>query len=148
DVADVVETVADVVGREVVGRFEIDADEVADRVVVLVAVEPSDGRPAGIAGEPAIDLDGDRVNPRDHRLALRVRRLWFALRGHLLVGDVLLDLFPEVMRFASTRGVVEPFKGHTARHLLVVVAAHTVFGKDWLDAFDERVLGGNWSPLG
>ena len=42
-VADVVEAVADVVGGEVLGGLEVDADQVADRVVVLGPVEPPDG---------------------------------------------------------------------------------------------------------
>ena len=53
-VADVVEAVADVVGGEVLGRLEIDADEVADGVVVFDAVEPADGDPARIAFAGAI----------------------------------------------------------------------------------------------
>ena len=41
-VADVVEAVADVVAGKVGGGLEIDADQVADRVVVFGAVEPAD----------------------------------------------------------------------------------------------------------
>ena len=58
DVADVVEAVADVVGREVVGRAEVEADQVADRVVVLGPIEPADRHAArvgvggGAAGRP------------------------------------------------------------------------------------------------
>ena len=48
-VADVVEAVADVVVGEVGGRLEVDADQVADRVVVLGPVEPADRDPADVA---------------------------------------------------------------------------------------------------
>ena len=44
-VADVVESIADIVGREVIGRAEVEADQVADRVVVLGAIEPPDRHP-------------------------------------------------------------------------------------------------------
>ena len=50
-VADVVEAVADVVVGEVGGGLEVDADEVADRVVVLGPVEPAD-RDAAVVARP------------------------------------------------------------------------------------------------
>ena len=47
-VADVIEPVAHVVRREVLRRVEVDPDEVANGVVVLVAVEPPHRHPAGV----------------------------------------------------------------------------------------------------
>ena len=55
-VADVVETVADVVGGELLGGLEVHAAEVADGVVVLGAVEPPDGDAAGVRGPPQSTL--------------------------------------------------------------------------------------------
>ena len=56
DVADVVEAVADVVVGEVGGRLEVDADEVADRVVILGPVEPADRDAAVVARPAAVEL--------------------------------------------------------------------------------------------
>ena len=60
--ADVVEAIPDIIGREFIGRFEIEADQVADRVVVFGAVEAADrDPPAGVVigsdrgVEPAVE---------------------------------------------------------------------------------------------
>jgi len=47
DIADIVEAVSDIVGRELIGRAQVQADQVADRVVVFGAVEAADSEPAG-----------------------------------------------------------------------------------------------------
>ena len=60
-VADVVEAVADIVGREVVGRMEVDPDQVADRIVVFGAVEPADRDASRVEGPAAIR--GGRRHP-------------------------------------------------------------------------------------
>ncbi len=70
-VADVVEAVADVVGGEVVGGVEVDAEEVADGVVVLGPVEPPQGDPAGVLLAGAVGLEDDGVEPGVERLHLR-----------------------------------------------------------------------------
>ena len=63
-VADVVEAVADVVGGEIGGRLRIDADQVADRVVVLGAVEPADGDAAEVRRLAAVELGEDAFDRR------------------------------------------------------------------------------------
>ena len=63
DVADVVEAVADVVGGEVVGRPEVDADQVADGVVVLDPVEPPDRHAARVDVLAAIGLGQLGLDP-------------------------------------------------------------------------------------
>jgi hypothetical protein len=95
-VADVVESVADVIGRELARRVVVDADEIADRVLVLAAVEPAQRHAAGIDGASAGRARGRSaharggvlvagevgVDPRAHRVdfgtprtrALRARR--------------------------------------------------------------------------
>ena len=69
-VADVVEAVADVVGGEVLGGLEIDADEVADGVVVLGAVEPADGDAAGVGLGVAVGPVEDGRRPAGEGLDL------------------------------------------------------------------------------
>ena len=53
-VADVVEAVTDVVVGEIGGGLEVDADQVADRVVILGPVEPADRDPAVIVRPGAV----------------------------------------------------------------------------------------------
>ncbi len=48
DVADVIESVAGIVGRKIVRRLELDSQKVADCVVVFGAVEAMSGEMAGI----------------------------------------------------------------------------------------------------
>ena len=59
---------ADVVGGEVVGRLEIDADEVADGVVVFGAVEAADGDAARIGFGVAVGLIPGEVDGLRQRL--------------------------------------------------------------------------------
>ncbi len=48
-VADVVEPVADVVGRKLIRRTQVEAEQVANGVVVLGAIEATDGDSPGTA---------------------------------------------------------------------------------------------------
>ena len=63
-VGDVVEAVARVVLREVIGRPEVDAEQVTDRVVVLGPVEPSNRDAPGIWWRRAVGAEDLRVHPR------------------------------------------------------------------------------------
>ncbi len=42
-VTDVVKPIADVVGRKLIGRMQVEADEVTNRVVVFLAIEATNG---------------------------------------------------------------------------------------------------------
>ena len=53
NVADVVETVTDVVGRKVVGGVDVDAEQIPYCVVVLVAVESPEGDAPRIVNDAA-----------------------------------------------------------------------------------------------
>ena len=56
DVADVVKPIANIVGRKVISRMKVDADQVANRIVIFSAIQPADRdsprvkRPATIFG--------------------------------------------------------------------------------------------------
>jgi hypothetical protein len=54
-VGDVVEAIAGVVLREIVGGPQIHAEQIANRVVVFRAVQPARGHAAGIRWGDAID---------------------------------------------------------------------------------------------
>ena len=56
DVADVVEAVAGVVGREILLGAEIDAEQVANGIRVLVAIQPAGGHAAGIGLDVPVGL--------------------------------------------------------------------------------------------
>ena len=56
DIADIVEPIAHVIGRKVIGRMKVDADQIANRVVVFRSIETTDRdsarvkRPAAVLG--------------------------------------------------------------------------------------------------
>ncbi len=54
DIADIVEPIADVVGRKVIGRMKVDADQVANRIVILSAIETADRDSARVKCPAAI----------------------------------------------------------------------------------------------
>ena len=60
-VADVVEAVTHVVGREIVGRSEVDPDQVPDRVVVFLAIEPAERDPSRVLRDLATRLRGEAL---------------------------------------------------------------------------------------
>ena len=95
-VADVVEAVAGVVGGEIVGRLEVDADQVADRVVVFVAVEPADRDAAGVARAGAVAVSEGVLDPRQSAsrrppAAAAARSSGGMSFAVMAVGDVLPD---------------------------------------------------------
>ena len=94
DVADVVEAVAGVVGREVGGGFEIEADEVADGVVIFGAVEAAEGDSAGI-GAGGVEFEELTFDERGDGLALGVGGKRGGVFGrHLVACDDAEDGFP------------------------------------------------------
>ena len=65
-----VEAVAHVVRGKVVRRVKVDAQQVADSVVVLVAIEAADGDPARIALAAAVAGRQSGVDPGQQALLL------------------------------------------------------------------------------
>ena len=95
-IADVVEPVADVVDREVVGGREVDAEQVMDRGVVLGPVQAAERHTAGL-DERAIELRERRRNPLGDQLHLRRARPGGDPRGrHVAILDVILDQLPAI----------------------------------------------------
>jgi len=107
-VADVVETVARVVGREVGGEILVEEAEVADRVVELRAVETADGHVARIGlglrdggGEQLVDgrLEGFDLGGGRARLLLG--------RWHLAGRHLIDHLAPDALVAEETGVVLE-----------------------------------------
>ena len=99
-VADVVEAFATgAVGGEIAAGQEIDAEEVADGVVVFVAVEPADGGAAGVAGKVAgLELFEDGADLIDELLAFGIGRQHVLVVGrHVAVLDLFRDVFEEAV---------------------------------------------------
>ncbi len=138
-VADVVEAVADVVGGEVVGRVEGDADEVADGVVVFGAVEAADGDPAGVLGAVgAIGLEHIGVEPGVNGVEFGLGRFRLALRRHHAAAEVLRHFFPD-LRLGQDGGLVlEGVEVEVAARFGAAVTPDAVF----LDDRPHRVEGG------
>ena len=113
DVADVIKPTADVIGRKVVGRFEINAEQVPHGVVVFRTVQPPDGHATGIGGSIAIDVIYGRFNPADQFLPLFLAGLRLIFRRHRAGAEHLDHRLPgffvlgdELNRFVFVKGDV------------------------------------------
>ena len=103
DVTDVVEAVTRVVGGEFFIGAEVDPHQVADRVAILDAVQPSQGDAARV-GIIGIGPEGVPLDPVLQRLDLIGRRPGLARWRHQARADVLEDRMPQVSR--SHGGIV------------------------------------------
>ena len=95
DIADVVKPVADVIAGKVGGHPDIDAEQVADGVVVFRPVEAAERHPAGPLPQRAIGGEGRVADPGDERLSLLLGRHGAALRGHHPPLDLPQDFEPQ-----------------------------------------------------
>src|SRR5436309_2211080 len=86
--------IGNVVGGEVVGGLESDADEVADGVLVLGPVEAAQSDTARVAGLGAVHLRGLRRDPPEQPVGLRGGGLGPARGGHVARAEVLGDRLP------------------------------------------------------
>jgi len=140
-VADVVEAVARVVGGEVHREVAVDVAEVADRVIILGAVEPADRHLARVdlgLGDGLLEQAADLSL---EGLDLGLGRAGLALRRRHLAGDHLGDhLTPQPLVAVETRGVLEKLQVEVGLRLVVPVAIVAVFLKKRLDAPAE-ILG-------
>ncbi len=149
-VADPVEAVADVVGGEAVARAVVHEEQVADRVPVLEAVQPSQRHASGVAGDRRRRGRLDRaVERREEALPRRGVGLARVLGRHLLRRDAGADLPPEVEAVADEGPVgdrrLERRQVEAPRLERPVVAGDAVRGED--DADVVRELPGS-SPGG
>ena len=140
-VADVVEAVAHVVRGEVFRRFEIDAAEVADRVVVLGAIEPPNRDAARILRRCAVDLRQGVRDPVRDEVALFLAWLEHLLLGRHHAGSELLRSgFPVLAALASQRFGLVAIEGETAGGFVRVVAIEAVLLQEGENLLVEGVV--------
>ena len=146
-VADVIEAVARIVGREVGGEILVEEEQVADRVVELESVEAADRHVARIR----LRL-GDRVG--EQLVDGRLQVLDFGRRGtdfllhrrHLARDDLVDDLAPDALVAEEAGVVLEGLEVEVALFLLGVVAVRAVLIKERLDILLEILGGGRGKP--
>ena len=131
-VGDVVEPVAGVVLREVVGGTHLDAEQIANRVVVFVAVETAGGHTTRIRRRHAVDAGELTLEPGGNRLALRFLGLLFLERRHLAAPQHADDVFPMIALADQRLRRLERLEVQAVLGFaLVAVAAEAVFGEKW-----------------
>ena len=109
-VADVVESIADLIGGKSIGQVELDTDKIMDRIVVLDLVEPPHGDPAGIVPLALVEPEDCRVNPGDDLGDLIFCGPPASLRRHLGRLDILGYSLPYLLvlnRLGSDKIAVE-----------------------------------------
>jgi hypothetical protein len=134
DVADVVEAVADVVGGEVFRRVGVETvEEVADRVIVFDAIQPTHGDAAGIGSGVAIVVCEDFSHGRCELLSLGGRRLRAIIGRHRLRLDHLDEVLP---RFALAEDIVRALHGgerEAGFRVVARVAGGAMLGEEALE---------------
>src|SRR6185295_13254482 len=122
------------VGRKVARGLEVDAGQVADRVVVLGVAEAADDDAAGVAGA-GLGLDGEEVaGPGDDDLALLGGEGRALLGGHLAVFEILDEERPGLEVLADLGEAGEAFEVEVALFLFGGVAGEAVLGEEGADA--------------
>ena len=131
DVSDVVEPVSRIVLREIVGGMGVDAEQIANRVVVLGAVEAAGRHPSGIGRRQAIDVIELLRKPTGNRLTGMFGGLRLFLRRHLAPAELLDDLRPALVIVDERGGRLERLEVQAVLLLLVAVALDAVLGHEW-----------------
>ena len=140
-VADVVEAVARVVGREVGGEILVEVAEVADRVVELHPVEAADRDVARIRLRLRDGGGEELMDGRLERLDLGGRGADLDLdRRHLAGGDLGDHLAPDALVAEEARVVLEGLEVQVALGQFGVVALVAVLAEEGLDILLE-ILG-------
>ena len=125
-VADVVETVANVVGGKILGRIKVHADQIADRVPVLRPIQPPHRDPArvrlGISGSPLKNT----ANDSQESVSLVRRRLRFAFRGHAPGLDHSDHRFPAIPLLDHGRIVAELRQRQACLRLRIAVTVDAI----------------------
>ncbi len=121
---------ADVVGGEIFGGLEIDANEVADRVVVLDAVKPADRDAAGVTDGGAVGFVHDGADAFEEAGDLGIGRSRPLGGGHLPFVDHLQSLLPDFPVFQECGLVVVDVEDQVRLLRLDAVAFDAVVGQE------------------
>jgi hypothetical protein len=139
-VTDVVEAVADVVGREIGGGLRIHADEIADGVVVLGTIEAAQRDAAGVGRRVAVVVGEDGARGREKRAALGVGGLGLVVGRHVAGLHGLENVLP-FLAVLEQRGVVAKFvQGEIGLLLFLAVARGAVLFEKGDARFSKRFL--------
>ena len=141
-VRDVVEAVPRIVLRKVVRRFRVYAEKVANRVVVLGAVQAPRRDASRIRRRFTIDAIELVLDPRGNRLPLVVVRLVLLERRHLGALQLADDLLPSLPVLDERVGGREGLEVQVLLVLLVAVAAVAVLGEKRFEDRLETGFGG------
>ena len=137
-VGDVVEAIPGIVLREVVGGTHVDAEEIADGVVVFGPIEAARGDAARVGRRDALEPVEFLLDPACDRLdVLRVGPL-LVLRRHLAGPELEQHVLDVVDVHANRVGAVETLEVHPALLPAIVVAVGAVLLEEGLDDGVER----------
>ena len=95
-IADVVKAIAHVVRREVIGWMKVDADEIANRVVVFRAIEPANRHSPWIERATTIIRFQAGLDPLRQLREFLTRGLGAIVRRHQPTFDIFLDPLPHL----------------------------------------------------
>ena len=137
DAGDVVESIALIVCRKQLRGINLDIQQVADRILVLGAIEPVDRfRPAGIGPRCRYAIDLAFQPARDTVIGRDVRS-GTSRRRHGPRSKLPYDLFPRVRLRRHVRQA-EPVKRKVGSPELLIVAGEAVLLEDCSCPFGRR----------
>jgi hypothetical protein len=93
--------------RKIVGRTNVDAEEIANRVVVFGAIQPAGGDTTWIGWRQLVDPLELFRQPAGDGLAPMLGWLRFLLRRHLSSAQLLDDLGPAIVIVGQRGGRFE-----------------------------------------
>ncbi len=127
DVADVVESVADIIRGEILRRVKIDPDQVADRIAILCAIQSAHGHATWIGLGVAIRF---RKDPSDQLLKgfrLSDRRSRFVARRHFPAGYHAKNVVPSLSFFDKRLVIAIGIERQFGLNVLSAMALQAVF---------------------
>ena len=122
---DVVEAVAGIVDRQPLARSHVDAQQIADGIAVLRAVEAMRGRATRVRMRRRRAVDGLLEKRRERRRGWPIGPIPHRRRRHLARAHLPGDLLPDLCLRGHV-GEIEVLKRETGRLRTIVVAADAV----------------------
>ena len=121
--------------------MEVDADQIANRVVVFVAIEPADGHPAGIAILSTIGFGQRGIDPSGNSVALGGRELGLLFGRHFPGVQLFGNFFPDFAILDERRPLPIGLERQLALGLGGTVAFLTILNQKRLDLLAKLSRG-------
>jgi hypothetical protein len=120
------------ISGKIAAGLELDAEEIAHGVVVLVAIEPADGDPAGVPRDlPAVDSTDKVIEGAQELGALGVGGMLFCFeRWHVIALDLDDHLAQEAVVAKGVLGGEEFVEGKAGFLLVRAVAGEAILRED------------------